>query len=165
MSVTGARRVNVVRLRGRDGNNIRLRGTLPPILGELDALVVLDAPGYNDRSEEQDDAFLTGTIPAELGKPVQPPCAGAGGQRAHGGIPTELASLPELTELILSGNQLTGGIPAELGDLPKLANLAIENNPDLGGAIPPELGDIPTLTALILNRTGLTGGIPPELGA
>ena len=164
VSLSSGRRVNVVRLWGRDDNNIRIRGTLPPILGGLDALLGLEVVGYDDRGGGQDSAYLAGTIPVELGNLSILRVLVLANNEVTGSIPTELASLSELTVLDLSGNGLTGGIPAELGDLRKLVALDIENNPDLGGAIPPELGDIPTLTSLVLNRTGLTGSIPSQLG-
>ena len=81
----------------------------------------------------------------------------------RGEIPTELASLPNLTRLHIGFNQLTGGIPAELGNLASLERLYLGGN-EIGGRIPAELGNLTNLTELWLgDGLSLSGEIPSEL--
>lgn len=79
-----------------------------------------------------------------------------------GSIPSELAELPYLTDLLLSENRLAGSIPAELGSLTNLATLSLNQN-ELSGSIPAELGNLTSLTGLNLGYNRLTGNIPIEL--
>ena len=167
VQVNSAHRADVVRLQGSDHNTIRLRGSIPPTLGRLDALRVLDLTGYRDRrlpADERENAYLIGTIPVELANLSNLTLLDLATNNLTGRIPTELGSLSELVTLLLNGNKLTGGIPEELGNLRKLQILSLSNNPGLGGAIPPELGNISTLSSLNIERAALTGALPPELG-
>ena len=130
-----------------------LRGSLPPELGDLSALVALILAG-ND---------LTGPLPPELGNLRKLEVLGLDDNSLTGPLPPELGGLESLLQLWLQGNNLTGSIPVELALLSALQSLALYNN-ELTGSVPAELGSLRALHALRLDGNGLTGSIPPELG-
>ena len=155
----------------------QLTGIIPPELGDLSGLELLDL----SRNE------LTGTIPPELGKLSSLTELVLHNNRLTGPIPSELGNLSSLRQLDLARNRLysheslslegglTGPIPPELGNLANLGVLNLADN-QLAGPIPPELGKLSSLRRLDLARNrlyshetlsfegGLTGPIPPELG-
>ena len=139
---------------------VRLNGTIPPEIGELTELRVLNLGGNE----------LKGSIPAELGNlsKLEILVLGdwwAGHNELTGNIPPELGNLRNLRILNLSGNHLDGAMPPELGMLSNLEELYLGDNP-FEGSIPPEFGKLANLRMLYLggNLTELTGEIPPELG-
>lgn len=182
-------RVTGVSLRNRG-----LKGTIPPELGSLSALTVLDlitptcegkpCPDVQDHERNR----LTGPIPSSLGSigSLQqlllhnndltgeiPPALGSlsnlqvlalGLNRLDGGIPIQLGNLNNLTELYLWGNQLTGTVPPQLGNLTKLENLQVSQN-QLTGPIPEELNGLDALKTLYLFGNQLTGQLPSWLGS
>lgn len=130
-----------------------LAGTLPPALGSLSSLELLDL-SHNR---------LTGEIPAELGQLSHLQKLFLAGNQLSGPIPAELGNLTSLLDLFLSGNRLTGPIPPELGNLESLAALTAETN-ELDGPLPPALGRLANLEELDLGFNHITGDIPSELG-
>ena len=140
----------VTRLFLRDNE---LTGTIPPELGQLSSLDVLDL-STNE---------LTGTIPPELGQLSSLRLLWLHNNALMGPTPPELGQLSNLTQLWLFDNALTGLIPPELGQLSSLTGLLLDDN-ELTGAIPPELVQLSSLTVLWLGGNELTGAIPPELG-
>ena len=155
----------------------RLSGAIPPELGNLSSLVLLDLQ-YNQLRGEMppelgnlsslrvlalSDNRLSGEIPPELGNLAALGVLNLGGNELSGKIPPELAKPTSLVNLSLGGNELTGEIPPELGTLTKLSTLSLGSN-DLTGEIPPELGNLTGLVTLWLKNNRLTGEIPPELG-
>ncbi len=140
----------VVRLHFLDNN---LTGAIPPELGDMDELQVLDFR-YNE---------LKGSIPPELGDLANLRVLQLWANDLTGTIPPELAQLSKLEELWVGTNKLTGAIPPELGGLTSLRELDLEAN-DLTGAIPPEIGNLANLRELELWANRLTGAIPPTIG-
>ena len=130
-----------------------LTGTIPPELGLLSQLQVLDL-GLNR---------LAGSIPSELGQLSQLQVLDLSRSGLTGPIPPELGQLSQLQSLLLSGNRLTGPIPPELGQLCQLQVLDLGLN-RLTGPIPPDLGGLGRLHEMHLLHNRLTGPIPPELG-
>ena len=131
-----------------------VRGTIPPVIGELPGLRVLNLNG---------NWGLTGPLPAELFelsglRELHLYRVGLGGPLAP-----EIGKLTELRELMLRYSALAGPIPAELGQLVGLQYLHMGQN-DLSGPIPKELGNLVDLEYLALWDNNLTGGIPAELG-
>ena len=82
-----------------------LRGPIPPELGNLANLQVLELASNN----------LTGAIPPELGDLANLRVLSLWGNPFKGGIPPELGGFVNLTSLDLSGSNLSGAIPPELG--------------------------------------------------
>ena len=115
----------------------KLSGELPPELGDLSELQVLDLR----------ENRLTGPIPPELGNLTQLRELILHGNDLVGGIPTELCSLPQLQSLRLDGNKLSGEINPELANLPQLRLLYLQDN-QLSGPIPAALGNFPQLQIL-----------------
>ncbi len=130
-----------------------LTGTIPPELGRLASLEVL----YLWRNS------LRGVIPPELGGLSDLESLSLERNILSGQIPPELGQLAKLERLDLSWNNLTGQIPPELGNLARLLDLELHWN-DLTGPIPQWLPRLAELRGLLLHRNALTGSIPPNLG-
>eukprot|EP00752_Nemacystus_decipiens_P018192 g16322.t1 len=131
----------------------KLRGHIPPELGALSELQVLDLE-HNE---------LTGPIPEELGKLTALKELYLNGNTLSGHIPRQLGALSALQHLYLSHNKLDGHIPLELGALSELRYLILFSN-KLTGPIPPELGNLAALQVLYLGANTLSGHIPRQLG-
>ena len=144
---------NLIRLQVLDLRNNALRGGIPPEVGNLTRLRRLDL------SNNQ----LTGSIPAELGKLADLESLDLADNGLNGEIPRELGNLTKLDYLRLSRNRLEGGIPVELAKLQELSRLNVQQN-NLTGPIPPEFGNLTNLRTLWLQGNELTGRIPPQLG-
>lgn len=133
-----------------DGN--RLRGRIPPELGNLSDLELLNLSTNR----------LVGAIPVELGRLTNLTSLFFDRNDLTGEIPPVLGNLTRLEILHLQFNNLTGAIPAELSSLARLRELDLGVN-NLSGEIPAELGTLSNLTSLWLGWNDLTGEIPPEL--
>ena len=96
----------------------RLSGVIPPEIGNLRALTLLNL-GFN---------LLTGSIPPEIGHLTALTHLNLRCNLLTGGIPPELGNLCSLTILELRSNQLTGAIPIQLGRLKDLDCLSLSGN-------------------------------------
>jgi len=141
-------RVTGLSLRGNG-----LTGAMPPELGDLANLEMLDLSG-NELSE---------AIPPELGNLANLEQLDLSGNELSGAIPPKLANLANLERLHLSLNELSGAIPPELGNLTNLKSLDLAANA-LSGAVPPELMNLAKLRQVSLSGNALSGAIPPKLG-
>ena len=94
-----------------------LEGPIPPELGQLGNLEVLNVCGNTRRDGTMIVGGLTGSIPAELGNLMSLKGLALNINELTGSIPSELGNLQDLELLWLFGNALTGPIPSELGDL------------------------------------------------
>lgn len=130
-----------------------LKGTIPPSLGELSGLSVLDLSGNE----------LAGPIPPALFGLSRLTRLDLLGNEFDGSIPEGIAGLSHLRHLRLARNRLTGAIPPQLGELTRLESLDLRDN-HLTGPIPPQLGNLGRISWLDLSRNQLSGAIPPELG-
>ena len=154
----------------------RLRGTIPPALGQLSGLQELDLFGNqlsgpiptelaglsNLQRLDLRANGLSGTIPTELAGLSNLQWLRLGPNDLSGQIPTELAGLSNLQRLDLGANELSGTIPTELAGLRNLRWLRLGPN-DLSGPIPTEIGQLTDLQGLILGPNDLSGQIPTEL--
>ena len=146
-------RITEIRIAGTHEKPGALTGFIPPELGRMTELTVLNL-AHNE---------LTGPVPAELGALSKLTQLSLNDNELTGAIPFELGRLANLTNLYLDDNALSGAIPAELGQLVNLTRLHLNNN-GLSGAIPAELGNLVALRNLLLHANRLTGSIPVELG-
>ena len=97
----------------------QLSGEIPPELGSLSNLLVLDLSESPARKGQ-----LSGEIPPELGKLANLEKLYLAANQLSGEIPSELGSLASLQSLSLAHNQLSGEIPSELGSLASLQSLS-----------------------------------------
>ncbi len=130
-----------------------LNGTLPPELGNLRNLQIL---------ELVENRGLSGQIPSQLGNLERLIELNLSENSLSGPIPPELENLKQLDDLDLSHNSLSGSIPPELGNLEQLEKLILTRN-SLTGPVPPEIGNLKRLWILFLSGNSLSGSIPPEL--
>ena len=119
------------RVRGLSITYRGLRGVIPPELGKLPMLSVLNLDNNN----------LNGPIPPELVKRTTLTWLSLENNDLSGPIPPGLGNLNMLDGLGLGGNDLSGPIPPELGNLIMLTWLTLQNN-NLSGCVPVELSDM-----------------------
>jgi hypothetical protein len=112
----------------------RLNSIIPPELGNLTGLVVLDLS----------DNRLSGSIPPELGNLVNLVELHLEKNSLSGSIPPELGNLTNLYLLYIYRNNLSGSIPPELGNLTKLRQFYLQSN-CLSGFIPCSLQNLVNL--------------------
>jgi len=134
--------------------NNQLSGTIPPEIGNLTDLVLLDL--YDNQ--------LTDTIPSEIGNLTHLQRLWASSNQLTGNIPPEIGNLNNLRTLYLYSNQLSGNIPVEMTTFATNLRWVYLGNNQLSGTIPPEIGNMTNLVDLGLENNQLTGNIPPEIG-
>ena len=124
--------------------------SLPPELGNLDKLAILDLQ----------DNFLAGPIPSSLGNLDSLTILDLSGNEFGGSISSSLGNLDSLTFLDLRGNFFAGSIPSSLGSLSKLEELGLSNNL-FTGVLPDSLTMLTLLNSLYwANNEGLCA--PPD---
>ena len=131
-----------------------LDGTLPPELGDLDQLQLIDLNG---------NPMLSGVIPREFGRLTQLQTLTLSRNDLTGPIPHEIGLLPNLHHLDLSHNSLSGEIPPSLLRSETIFAINLGNN-DLTGTIPSEFAVDSRIGWLHLESNRLTGEIPTEIG-
>ncbi len=129
----------------------KLLGTLPPSIGNLSALQVLDL-SYNQ---------LSGSIPPALGDLASLASLNLKLNRLEGSLSPSLGKLFRLQTLDLSLNRLSGNLDGlgHSGIFPVLSKLVLEYNRFSGG-IPAWLANMSTLQTLNLCNNLLSGTIP-----
>ncbi len=127
-------RVRGLWLGGDGGGKGSLKGSIPPALGRLTGLRVL----------ELDQNSLTGEIPGALGRLTSLHTMDLSNNQLEGGIPTAFGELVRLERLRLFQNQLTGEIPTEFGRLTNLRDMWLFSN-QLSGELPEELAARPRI--------------------
>ncbi|KAI8553178.1 hypothetical protein RHMOL_Rhmol06G0324000 [Rhododendron molle] len=80
-----------------------------------------------------------------------------------GGIPDELWSLTNLTNLKLDQNYLTGPLSSSIANLTQMQYLSLGIN-SLSGEVPKELGNLTNLIVLSFSSNNFFGPLPSELG-
>ncbi|KAK2984095.1 hypothetical protein RJ640_017714 [Escallonia rubra] len=157
-------------------NDLGLRGTLSPHIGNLSFLNVLSLrnnsfyghlPDEIGRLHRLEDIVLAynafeGSIPASLSQCQRLLVISFEGNRFSGGIPKELSTLPLLNGLFLGGNELRGSIPPSLGNISTLVRLGLEFN-NFSGTIPTELKHLSNIRGFNFLASNLSGPIPPEI--
>ncbi|KAL7518176.1 hypothetical protein ACHAWX_003034 [Stephanocyclus meneghinianus] len=155
-----------------------LTGTIPPEIGRLEYLEVLDM-----RSNS-----LSGTIPPELGNlrnlneillhynyklagSIPPDIGGLqllttidlGFNKLTGTLPADLGNASALTAIYMMSNKITGPLPTEIGKLSELEVINLSYN-DMSGTIPREMGNLNRLTLIFLESNSFSGPLPIEIG-
>jgi Leucine-rich repeat (LRR) protein len=77
-----------------------------------------------------------------------------------GTLPSDLANLSKLAQIVISDNTLTGWIPTEYGKMTQMTELSLYGNEGLSRPIPSELANLIDLSILWLYETNLSGSIP-----
>jgi hypothetical protein len=131
----------------------RISGFLPSEIGNLTQLTQLDL--YDNR--------MTGTLPETIGGLTSLAYAHLSNNSFEGPIPTTIGNLINLESLYLSSNQLSGSLPTTIGGLSKLLLLSLDGN-KLSGTIPDEIGNLSLLQNLGLAWNDLSGTLPPNFG-
>ena len=144
--------------------NLGLAGTIPPALGELTHLRVLDLSGnpLTAKTLDKDGNLVLSRIPGELGNLAALEVLNLESTGITGDIPASLGRLSNLRILNLSRNYLMEGIPPEIGRLSNLRELRLSRN--YLTEISPEIGDLSRLEVLDLSVNRLGIEIPPEIG-
>ncbi|MDE2875232.1 MAG: Ig-like domain-containing protein [Gemmatimonadota bacterium] len=152
-----------------------MNGTLPPELGRMEMLKVLDL-GYNPQvvaplspgfyeMEMLEELHLpytdtrAKTLSDFLGLP-RLRTLNLYGSGVSGPMPPELVGHTALRNLNLGLAQLTGTIPPGIVEMPHLANLSLLQNHQVTGSLPEDIGRLSTLTGLNLTGTGMSGTLP-----
>lgn len=154
-----------------------LNGTIPPEIGQLDALREFwvhfnklrgDVPVELSNWHQLEvlyinDNELTGPLPPTWGNFTKMREFYVNNNRFTGSIPPELSLMATTIMFNVSKNQLTGPIPPELGNLTNLGRLCLWGN-QLSGSIPPELGNLREIGVMQFDNNQLSGPIPDEIG-
>ncbi|KAM0847026.1 hypothetical protein ACQ4PT_055292 [Festuca glaucescens] len=146
---SAAGRVTGLALSSLDG----VRAPVPPALGELPELVILQVQSVRG---------LSGPIPPSLANLTRLEDLNIAGTSISGPVPSFLAGITTLRTIVIADGKLAGPIPRSLSSLPELRYLDLSGNM-LTGAIPPGLLH-GSFRFLILANNRLTGEIPADLG-
>ena len=132
-------RVTAIRLTGTADEPGGLTGHIPPELGQLTGMTVLDLSGNE----------LSGPIPWELGSLASLETLNLSHNRLTGLIPPELATPANLSELYLEFNRLTGLVPRPIWERIVRRELAMryDGNAIRGFEPPPQDGTSPAYSA------------------
>jgi len=133
--------------------SLGLRGALPPALGSLSELKILDVSG---------NAF-TGGIPASFAALGQLEEFTARRNQLSGSLSSVVCSWRSLKRFDVSNNSLSGEIPVCIATLDNGEVINLSAN-QFSGKIPVELATMVNLRELRLNNNRLTGALPREFG-
>ena len=131
----------------------RLAGPLPPEIGSISTLEVLDLQGNH----------LEGPLPVEFGGLSRLNYLNLARNLLEESIPWDSLARTQLRHLSLSANRFSGPIPPESGRLQGLRYLNLSKN-ELSGPIPAQLGNLIELKSLYLGSNRLDGAIPASIG-
>ncbi len=129
--------------------NNNLTGSIPPAIGNLNALDSLELGGNQ----------LTNGIPDVFSTFSKLKYINFGSNQLTGGIPSTLLQLDSLRTLGMARNNLSNTIPAAIGNLTSLRKLWLDEN-QFSGPLPNELGNLTSLTDLYVQKNQLTGAVP-----
>lgn len=158
---------NLTQLRFITAYNTAVTGTIPPEIGNLPSLEVLNV----DSDENQERSSLSGTIPSEIGNISTLTNFQIKGSLITGSIPASMGNLSNLVIFRAQNCQLSGPLPPELGNLTNLVALRLENdfgssraNNQLTGPIPTTYGNMSSLLEFNISNNPIASSVPVELG-
>ncbi|XVE80707.1 hypothetical protein DITRI_Ditri15bG0002300 [Diplodiscus trichospermus] len=131
--------------------NFNLHGNLPPELGQLSNLTILNFMWNN----------LTGSMPKEIGNIKSLHYLLLSGNQLSGPFPAELGYLPHLLSMQVDWNQISGPLPPSFANLISCKHFHMNNN-SISGQIPAELSTMPQLQHFLLDNNNLSGYLPPQ---
>jgi len=140
----------------------KLTGTLPPEIGLLTELKVLNISSASNPTVPENVNQITGTIPPEIGNLVNLQQFVISNNLISGEIPPEFGNLNKLTFAMFYGNELSGSLPEELGNLNEIETINLKRN-NIEGTIPTSLTNLPNLVSFLLAYNDLEGEIPTFL--
>ncbi|CAL5389033.1 unnamed protein product [Camellia sinensis] len=111
--------------------NKNLSGILPPELGQLPHMEILDFM-WND---------ISGSIPKEIGNITSLHHLLLSGNQISGPLPDELGFLPNLIKFQLDRNYISGPLPKSFANLSNVKHFHMNNN-SISGQIPYELSEL-----------------------
>jgi Leucine-rich repeat (LRR) protein len=127
-------------------------GELPPSIGNLSYLTMLDVSGCS----------FSGSIPSSLGNLTNLTLLRLSNNTFKGEVPSSIGNLKRLSFLLLSQNQLTGSILFHLVNLMYLTDLNLLEN-HFTGEIPVAILNLTKLSVLVLGVNKLQGRIPNSI--
>ncbi|KAI7726879.1 hypothetical protein M8C21_003327 [Ambrosia artemisiifolia] len=134
------------------GSN-RISGSIPPSIGQLQGLALLNL-SFNS---------ISGEIPSEIGRLEGLQELVLGKNKLNSSIPNSLGNLRKLAQIDLSSNELGGSIPITFSSFERLTSMDLSMN-KLNGIIPKEVLDLPSLSTILnLSNNLLTGSLPQEI--
>lgn len=163
---------------GFPGNN--LTGPIPPQIGQLDELRILNLNynrlsgnlpeqiGYLDKLEQLQlvNTGLIGPLPGQIGYLTSLRVLNIRGNRFSGIIPTQFGFLTLLNTLEIggTGTELSGELPPQIGLLTELIHLRIYESPGLNGSVPEAYANLQKLITLDFFGDNLQGEFPSWVG-
>ncbi|NVO86802.1 DUF6443 domain-containing protein, partial [Hymenobacter terrestris] len=133
-------------------NNNQLTGQLPPNLGNLSGISILD----------MNTNQLSGPLPASLSQLRTVYILGLAQNQFTGSLPQDIGNLTGAVIFNLSNNRLSGPLPASMGQMYSLGYCHLDNN-QFSGSLPASLGQLTHLSYLTLPNNRLTGVIPASI--
>jgi len=135
-----------------DSQDNNVAGSIPPELGLLSGLEVLELQGNK----------ILGTIPEELYNLRSLQKLNLASNILTGSLSTNLGNLGSLTYFSVSNNSLIGPLPSEIGQLSNVGIFGVGNN-SLTGTLPTSIGQMTSLSVISLQNNHFSGPLPSEI--
>lgn len=140
----------------------KLTGTLPPEIGLLTELKVLNLSSASNPTVPENVNQITGGIPPEIGNLTNLEQFNISNNLISGEIPPEFGNLSKLKFATFFDNELSGSLPEELGNLISIETINLMRN-NIEGSIPTSMTNFPNLISLLLASNNFEGEIPDFL--
>jgi len=135
-----------------DSQDNNVAGSIPPELGLLSGLEVLELQGNK----------ILGTIPEELYNLRSLQKLNLASNILTGSLSTNLGSLGSLAYFNVNNNSLKGPLPSEIGQLSNVGIFGVGKN-SLTGTLPTSIGQMTSLSVISLQNNHFSGPLPSEI--